>query len=70
MLVTATLRFSGRQELTLSIRDHTGKLLGQATGRSPLQLARKLPSGTVAFGVRGRKPSTTFVLILSGQAAG
>jgi hypothetical protein len=70
MTVTAVLQFTGRQELTLSIRDQTGKLLAQTTGRSPLKLSRRLPSGTFAFTVKGRKPSSTFELTLSGKAAG
>jgi subtilisin family serine protease len=69
MLLTATLRFSSPRALTLSIRDRAGKLVGQATGRSPLQLVRQLPAGTFSFGVRGRRPSTTFELTLSGKAA-
>jgi subtilisin family serine protease len=69
-LVTATLGFTGRRELTLSIRDRSGALVGQVTGRSPLQLARKLPSGTFQFSVSGRKPKTTYELMLSGKAPG
>jgi subtilisin family serine protease len=69
-LVTATLRFSGRRVVTLSIRDRSGTLLGQVTGRSPLRLVRKLPSGTADVSVSGRKPNTTFELVLWGKAAG
>ena len=70
MVVTATLRFSGGRDLTLSIRDQAGKLLGTTTGRSPVQLVRNLPSGSFAFSVRGRKPSTSFELTLAGKAGG
>ncbi|HZS25467.1 MAG TPA: S8 family peptidase [Gaiellaceae bacterium] len=66
LLVRASLRFTGARTLTLAVRDGSGHIVARAGGRSPLRLARPLPSGTFTFAVSGRTRAS-YTLSLSGS---
>lgn len=61
--VTATLRFGGSKRLVLTVVDRArSRTVAHVSGRSPLQLSRRVAAGRYTFVVRGRRASFTLRL--------
>jgi len=58
-LVTATLTATGRTPLVLTVADATGRVVGRASGATPLRITRRLTAGTYSFTIRRTSGGTT-----------
>jgi subtilisin family serine protease len=67
-VTTARLTFAPGNRIRLTLADPSGKIVARMTGRSPLQLRRRVGAGTYSLTIDGARHRTAYTLTVGRRA--